>query len=905
MNLIRLLHKTISIAVVHALWTANVNAAQSFTFQNGQNAYTDTVDTQIRGATPNRADGSLQELNPDGSDDDRPVQALIRFDNILGSESDKIPHGSSVLFASLTVYIVNEGDSPALHRMLTNWDETTTWNSINNPDGNGIRPGFEAALEPDAVFEAGGEIPYYREIILPTATLQDWLDGEAANYGWAILPSGNNGVDFPSSENATVEWRPRLTIVTGEEGEPLVLGFTVSPSGIQFELQDGLFLNGDSNPIALNTISLVLDGQSVSPSITRDNDLVTVSYSPSGFFPPESTHSVSLEFMDSASPSNLHSTEQTFDIGEFLTLPAWAAVTGVNTSQPGFTARVSQIGGPRAPGEQNSTENAERQLANEIIDPATDEPYENLADNFLAEENGRFAVFDVINWEEGADRAGNFRENSEPPRPDDWIPGIPGILGESDNFVVELLTFLELDQGFYQLGVNSDDGFKLTAGSNPTGALAFQLGEFNGGRGSADSITEFAVAQDGFYPFRLIWWDGTGGASLEFFLIDPVTGEEVLVNDPASPNGIRAFRTGPEAPPYVRSVAPVPGQMEVPPNAEIQIVLQDTTQQVQTSSVVFFLNGEAVIPRVSKSGGTTAVSYKPPNGLPRSKTSTVRIEYSDNNASPNMTAQEFSFHTASSLPVIFTFQEGVNGYTGTLDTAIREAAPNQDNGQARSLSIDGSDGGGENHVLMRFENLSGAGSMQIPPGSIVKSASLTMRFFDPGDDPSLHRMLKPWQESDTWTSFDSASSNGVTSNNREASARPDAQIVGGGPVPVFNTVDLPAKTIQDWLDGVAPNYGWVFIPDGTNGADFDTSEAVETENRPLLTIIIEEPADPPQMNQPAISIWPSQTGGVVITFDGTLQSADQITGPYTDVAATLSPVEILTSGTAKFFRTRQ
>ena len=892
------------ITAVYLLNAAHLQGAQTFTFQNGAAAYSGTSDTQIRGATPNRADGNLPELNPDGSDDDRPVQALIKFNDIFGSEPDQIPQESSILFASLTFYIVNEGNAPALHRMLTDWNENTTWNLIGNPNGTGVRPGIESTLDPEAIFDAGDGTPYYREIILPTNTLQDWLDGKSPNYGWAILPSGNNGVDFPSSENQNIDQRPRLTVVTGEDGEPLVLGFIASPSGIQFELQDGLYLNGEANPIALSTISLIIDGQAAVPSITTDNNLITVSYAPTGFFSSEWTHTVSLEFEDSESPPRLHSVEQTFDIDEFLTLPAWASVTGVDTSQSGFTARVSQIGGRRTPGERNSTENAERQLAGEIIDPATNQRYENIADNFLARENGRFGVRTVINWEETASAAGNFRENSEPPRPDDFVPGIPGIFGESDNFVVELLTFLELKHGFYKLGVNSDDGFKLTAGPNPFGALAFQLGEFDGSRSSADSLIEFAVAQDGFYPFRLIWWDGGGNSNLEFFFVDPITDERVLVNDPDSSIGIRAFRTGPEAPPYPVSVIPVPEQIEVSPNAEIQILLQDTARQVQASSVRLFVNGVTVTPQVSKAGGTTSVNYTPPNGLPRASRSTVRIEFSDSASPPNVTAQEFSFETALSVPVIFTFQEGVDGYTGTHDTALREAAPNRDNGRAQSLSIDGSDGGGENHVLMRFENLVGTRPMQIPPGSIVESASLTLHFFDVGDDSSLHRVLKPWQESDTWATFDGTSSNGVTVNNIEAAARLDASMEGGNPVPVFTTVDLPVKTIQDWLDGSSPNYGWVFIPEGTNGADFDTSEAAVLENRPLLTIVIEEPEDTSQTGPLSLDIGWSATG-ITIRFDGTLQSAEQIAGPYTDVAGASSPAEISVSGTSKFYRTRR
>ena len=46
-------------------------------------------------------------------------------------------------------------------------------------------------------------------------------------------------------------------------------------------------------------------------------------------------------------------------------------------------------------------------------------------------------------------------------------------------------------------------------------------------------------------------------------------------------------------------------------------------------------------------------------------------------------------------------------------------------------------------------------------------------------------------------------------------------------------------------------------------------------------------------------------GGVTITFEGTLQSSDSVTGPYTDIAGATSPTEIPLSGAAQFFRARQ
>lgn len=46
-----------------------------------------------------------------------------------------------------------------------------------------------------------------------TETLRAWLNGEA-NLGWALLPldGGSNGVDFRSSEYASLNDRPMLVV---------------------------------------------------------------------------------------------------------------------------------------------------------------------------------------------------------------------------------------------------------------------------------------------------------------------------------------------------------------------------------------------------------------------------------------------------------------------------------------------------------------------------------------------------------------------------------------------------------------------------------------------------------------------------------------------------------------------
>ena len=96
------------------------------------------------------------------------------------------------------------------------------------------------------------------------------------------------------------------------------------------------------------------------------------------------------------------------------------------------------------------------------------------------------------------------------------------------------------------------------------------------------------------------------------------------------------------------------------------------------------------------------------------------------------------------------FQEGVNGYTGTLDTEIVGGQPDAEGSNTTTLNPDGADRGGEVQVLIRFDNIFGTEPNQIPPGQSVFFASLTLNISGPGSDQNLHRMLVPWEETATW-----------------------------------------------------------------------------------------------------------------------------------------------------------
>jgi hypothetical protein len=191
----------------------------------------------------------------------------------------------------------------------------------------------------------------------------------------------------------------------------------------------------------------------------------------------------------------------------------------------------------------------------------------------------------------------------------------------------------------------------------------------------------------------------------------------------------------------------------------------------------------------------------------------------------------FAGDSPSSKKTTVTFQEGVNGYAGTIDIEIWAVSPNTCLEGNPTASSDADNDGGESQILLRFESIIGNKPGQIPPNSTIHSAKLIVCAFDPGNPVHLHRMLVPWKRTATWNSM----VGGVTADGLEASMKVDSFTFGNIPA---TTAEIPfavTDTVQAWVNG-EPNYGWVFIDTGTNGWDFYTSEFEEINQRPKLVI---------------------------------------------------------------------
>jgi len=339
---------------------------------------------------------------------------------------------------------------------------------------------------------------------------------------------------------------------------------------------------------------------------------------------PGSTNPVSVSFQTTATPPGNVSAVRNFIVPAATTIPASAKASAFTATASGFLVRPHWLGDEngRGPGDVNSTDNAETQLAGRFTD-ASGATFPNQAD-LTGAVNG-FLTATTINWDQNAGDFGggdnfNSLEPEADPRPNEAIPGVAP--ANFSNVATEVLTFLDLPAGCHTLGVNSDDGFLVTLGHSKYGV---RLGEFNGGRGAADSLFRIVVEEAGVYPIRLSWWEGGGGANLEFFSV--VGTNKILINDTAVTGHIKAYSAGTAAG-ALTDFGIERANYGPNPNAEIIATFRDGSTTVDDASIRLSVDGTVVTAPPVNSGTATTVTYAPPGGWGLGSSHTASLVYS-------------------------------------------------------------------------------------------------------------------------------------------------------------------------------------------------------------------------------------------------------------------------------------
>lgn len=435
-----------------------------------------------------------------------------------------------------------------------------------------------------------------------------------------------------------------LKITTTAASLPTLTGLVGGATGFSFELSDA-----GASTVVPATVTAKLGGAAVSLSSVAKSGAVTtgrLTLPIAGYLAPGSVQTVEISAKDSNNNDVVFTRD--FTVPAYQVLNAAGKVSSANTS--GFKLNLHQMDAGRPfNGDANSIAAAELQIRGKYIDPATGQPYANMANPDTLPPGG--IVSGIINFNQDAfiGEVGNFTSISTIPYPDAEIPGIPGFTtnpdAATDNIVGEFWAYLDLPAGYHRFGVNSDDGFRVTAGRQARNILATNLGEFNGGRGASDTLFDFVAPEAGLYTFRLLWWEGGGGANVEFFSVNLDTGVKTPINAPGT--SIKAFANSPDATyPFVNHVAPAAGATGVAGTATVTVELKDGTLGVASGSVKLSFNGAEVPATVSKVGTTTTVTYNP-GLLASGSVNTVAISYNDTASPANSYSSSYSFTVAA------------------------------------------------------------------------------------------------------------------------------------------------------------------------------------------------------------------------------------------------------------------
>ena len=182
-------------------------------------------------------------------------------------------------------------------------------------------------------------------------------------------------------------------------------------------------------------------------------------------------------------------------------------------------------------------------------------------------------------------------------------------------------------------------------------------------------------------------------------------------------------------------------------------------------------------------------------------------------------------------PETLTFQQGLNGYLGAIDTQLHGGAPTTEYSNAASINVDGADGGNLVQGLIQFEHLFGGQSGQIGLNDTINSAVLELNVTSQGNSLEIYELLQSWTDASTWNSWN----NGVQADGVEAKTTPVAvtSFVSTG----ILSIDVTAS-LQAWQADPTANHGWAFLPTGVDGVDFDSAEGGDA---PRLLVDVSTP----------------------------------------------------------------
>lgn len=739
-----------------------------------------------------------------------------------------------------------------------------------------------------------------------------WIEGGGgANMEWAAI--NDDGVRALINDSTTPGALKAYRVNNGAEpaavsfvDPPRATGRAVLPAEpIVVEITDGA--------TAVSAIKLTLNGKEVTPVITKTGKVSKVVYQPLPVL-PVGANTMIVSFTDGAKTYN---GTNTFTAVGGVTVPASMALktSDVDTTKLGFLVKTYQVamtnnGATAFNGTGNSS-----MVGEYFVHQFWGWPNMATLTAFTGP-GGSYVETGVINYNGSAGNAGFMLDDVPMPGIDNTRTDLPesGI----DDYAVEIRTVLDLKPGVYNMGVNSDDGFRLIVGDGKEAftfpVVAGQYGATytaDAGRGTDDwGYTRFSVqiTKAGLYPFRLVFEEGGGGNSVEWFVLDkpwsPIAVDKTLVNDANIEGSIKAYQypinsTGPT---YVKSFSPARSSWDsaasrghAGPDATVGAVLVDGSTPVDVATVALKVNGAAVTPTVTKTGTETTIAYKPATPFAMGSTNTVELSFTD---------RTISWWFIVGLPATPTFwiEAADYDYNGGQTKPEASAMPYKGGAYAGLAGVAGTDYDGpfdSDNPYYRFPNT------QRVPMSVATD-------FDRGSGEVVVDYRIGWMGGNHWFNYTrtfpagkynvyAAISNGDTGNMGGA-----LEEVNGGVATVLGA--WSAVGTAGWGNSALLPLKDAATTNSIVTLDLSGTKTLRYHDRNgdwEYMLFVPAPAEGPKFT----SIKKNTDGTITIewTGGGTLQAAASLTAPvvWQDVTGATSPYTFTPTAAQLFGRIRQ
>ncbi|MBE7504477.1 MAG: hypothetical protein HS113_30140 [Verrucomicrobiales bacterium] len=349
-----------------------------------------------------------------------------------------------------------------------------------------------------------------------------------------------------ASDGWAVDWVESvvLTLTEGGAGNmTLETLFSGNPYGFEIQVQDDGADQVDPASVVVRS-----GGQAVTPTVNKTGGVTTIVGRHPALLPVGILQTVSLSL---TAGGQTQSKDFVFKVEPYTVLPTAGSLANLDKANPGWLIHATMISSAQSTVtslHSNVAALADVQLAGRLTNELTGTLYINEAgDDWTKWVVNPVVETGVVNWFElapGTDASLNFPN-------DDGIPIISSLGVVVEGVAIELLTYLELSEGYHKLGLYTEGGHKVTAGF---ASFAPVLSLFDNSADIQRVPTYYArnqffdvvAPQAGYYPLRVLWFQSKRnqepGLMLELFSVKDRALQ--LLNQADNPKSLRAYRAG-------------------------------------------------------------------------------------------------------------------------------------------------------------------------------------------------------------------------------------------------------------------------------------------------------------------------------------------------------------------------